>query len=155
MEQIKLENNKYHRTIYAHTERIGNFTNESKVRDFSFTIDEPEKSGGTNKAPTPMEYILGSFNGCILIVIEMIAEEGHFSFDHLSAETKGTLDRRGLAGTAGVSPHFHYVKNTVRFETKESNEAIARLKELVKKRCPAYNLFRDAGMDIELDWKKA
>lgn len=147
--------NKNHRTIRVFTNKIGKFTNETNIRDFSFTIDEPEKLGGTNKAPTPMEYILGSFNGCILIVIEMIAEEIHFSINNLSAETHGILDRRGLAGTADVSPHFHQVKNTVVIETTESSESIAELKSLVKKRCPAYNLFRDAGIDIELDWKKA
>ena len=53
-----------------------------------------------------------------------------------------------------MSPHFHQVKNTVLFETKESANAIEELKDLVKKRCPAYNLFRDSGIEIELDWKK-
>ncbi|GAB3806086.1 OsmC family protein [Virgibacillus kimchii] len=154
MKQTESRQNQNHRTIRASSNRIGKFANENNIRDFSFTVDEPEKLGGTNKAPTPMEYILGSFNGCILIVIEMIAEEIGFSFDNISAETEGILDRRGIAGTADVSPHYHQVKNVVFFETEESTESIAKLKSLVKQRCPAYNLFRDTGIEIKLDWKK-
>ncbi|MFA1820993.1 OsmC family protein [Virgibacillus oceani] len=154
MEKTINNQTKHYRTISAYSSRVGTFKNENRVRDFNFTIDEPEKLGGTNNAPTPMEYILGSFNGCILIVIEMVAKEIHFTFSNLSAETHGELDRRGLAGAADVSPHFHTVKNTVIFDTNESTEAIEQLKGIVKKRCPAYNLFHDTGIDIELDWKK-
>jgi uncharacterized OsmC-like protein len=153
MEQTRVKQNKNYRSIYAFSNRIGKVANENRVRDFRFTIDEPEKLGGTNQAPTPMEYILGSFNGCLFIVIETIAEEIGFSFDNLSAETEGIMDRRGMAGTADVSPHFHQVRNTIFFETKESPEALEHLKRLVQKRCPAYNLFRDTGMEIELDWR--
>jgi uncharacterized OsmC-like protein len=154
MEKTMNKQKEHYRTISAYSSRVGAFKNENMVRDFKFTIDEPEKLGGTNHAPTPMEYILGSFNGCILIVIEMVAKEIPFTFSNLSAETHGELDRRGLAGTADVSPHFHRVKNKVIFETTESTEAIEQLKGIVKKRCPAYNLFHDTGIEIELDWKK-
>jgi len=154
MEKTVNEKKKHYRTVRAYSSRVGKFKNKNTVRDFNFTIDEPEKLGGTNDAPTPMEYILGSFNGCILIVIEMVATEVHFSFSNLSAETHGELDRRGLAGMADVSPHFHSVKNKVIIETNESTEAIEELKGIVKQRCPAYNLFHDTGIEIELDWKK-
>ncbi|GGM42039.1 OsmC family protein [Paraliobacillus quinghaiensis] len=146
--------NKHVRAIHAYSNRIGALKNENKVRDFTFTIDEPEKLGGTNEAPTPMEYILGSFNGCILIVIEMIAKEMKFSFNGFTAETTGEIDRRGFLGTAPVSPHFQHVINTVRFDTDESIETINLVKKQVEKRCPAYNLFKDAGIEIELNWKK-
>ena len=146
--------NKHVRSIHTYSNRISALKNENQVRDFTFTIDEPEKLGGTNEAPTPMEYILGSFNACILIVIEMIAKEMAFSFNGLAAETTGEIDRRGLQGTAPVSPHFQRVINTVRFDTDERIESIERIKKQVEKRCPAYNLFKDAGIEIELNWKK-
>ena len=141
------------RKVYAQSKRVGPFKNENEVRQFSFLIDEPEKLGGTNQAPTPMEYVLGSFNGCILIVIEMIAKEIDFTFTNLYADTYGAIDRRGLFGTANVSPHFIEIKNTVYFETKESKAELEILKEKVKERCPAYNMMNDAGVVITLDWK--
>ncbi|MCQ6557098.1 OsmC family protein [Paenibacillus mendelii] len=140
------------RTIRASSRRISRFKNDNEVRGFSFSIDEPVKLGGTDTAPTPMEYMLGSFNGCLLIVIEMIAKEMGIIIRDLQAESAGTVDRRGLFGTADVSPHFQEVHNTVLFDTDESLERIEQLKEQVKRRCPAYNLFKDAGIAIELSW---
>lgn len=140
------------REIKANCLRIDAMKSVNTVRNYSFTIDEPVKLGGSNEAPTPMEYILGSFNGCILIVVEMIAKEIGFTFHHLKAESTGTIDRRGMKGIDGISPHFQKVNNIIWFDTKESEQQIEKLKELVKKRCPAYNLFRDAGIDITLNW---
>lgn len=140
------------RTVRASSQRLSRFRNENTIRSFSFLIDEPVKLGGTDTAPTPMEYVLGSFNGCILIVIEMIAAEMKLEIRDLHAESTGTVDRRGLFGTADVSPHFQEVHNSVLFYTDEPLEKIEELKERVKKRCPAYNLFNDAGISIELNW---
>ncbi|UVI29361.1 OsmC family protein [Paenibacillus spongiae] len=140
------------RTIRATSRRISRFKNDNEVRGFTFPIDEPVKLGGTDTAPTPMEYMLGSFNGCLLIVIEMIAKEMGLAVRDLQAESTGTVDRRGMFGTADVSPHFQEVRNAVVFDTDESSERIEELKERVKKRCPAYNLFKDAGIAIELNW---
>ena len=155
MSQSVQKPSKHIRKVNATSERVGTFKNINRVRDFQFTIDEPKKLGGTNSAPTPMEYILGSFNGCILIVIEMIANEIDFTFTNLTADTVGEVDRRGLAGTADVSPHFHRVINSITFETEEKEERIEQLKTRVKKRCPAYNLIKDTGIEVTLNWKKA
>lgn len=150
-----ISKNKDLRSIKASSERISALKSVNEVRNFSFTIDEPVKLGGTDEAPTPMEYILGSFNGCVLIVIEIIAKEIGFQFDSLKAEAVGTIDRRGMKGIDGVSPHFQEVEHTIWFETDESEERLEELKERVQKRCPAYNLFADAGIPITLNWNIA
>lgn len=141
-------------TIKASSERIGALKNINTVREFSFTIDQPVKSGGTNEAPTPMEYILGSFNGCVLIVIEVIAKEIDFEFQRLKSDSVGTIDPRGMKGIDNISPHFQEVTNTIWIETDENEQRIEELKEKVKDRCPAYNLFKDAGISISLNWNK-
>ena len=140
------------REITAICERSGAVRNNNSVRDFNFLIDQSERTGGTNEAPTPMEYVLGSFNGCVLIIIERVANDIGFSFQSLKGNTLGTVDRRGLLGVEGVSPHFQKVKNTILFETEESQERIQELKKRVQKICPVYNLFKDAGIEIELNW---
>lgn len=142
------------RKIKASSKRVGSLKNENTVRDFTFTIDEPVKLGGTNDAPTPMEYILGSFNGCVLIVIEIVAKEIDFKFKQLQAESIGIIDRRGLKGIDNVNPQFQEVTNTIWFETDEDESRLEELQEIVKKRCPAYNLFKDSGMAISLNWLK-
>src|SRR5699024_465570 len=140
------------REIETSCERVGPVKSVSYVRDFSFTIDQTIRGGGTNQAPTPMEYILGSFNGCVLVIVERIANEIGFHFTHLKAKSVGTIDPRGVQGIDQVSPHFKQVINTIWFETNEPAEKLAELKALVEKRCPALNLFYDADIDVELNW---
>ena len=48
----------------------GRFRTDQTVRDFGFTIAEPEKIGGQNEGPTPMEYVIGALNGCLGIVVK-------------------------------------------------------------------------------------
>lgn len=140
------------RKVEAVCERDGAFRNKNLVKEFTFPIDQSIKAGGTNEAPTPMDYVLGSFNGCVLIIIERVALELDFSFSNLKAHSVGNVDLRGVLGVDGVSPHFQKVSNTIWFETVESEERIEQLKEIVAKRCPVYNLFKDAGVVIELNW---
>ena len=146
--------NHHLRKIKASTKRKSALKNETSVRDFTFIIDEPVKVGGTDEAPTPMEYILGSFNGCVLIVIELVAKEIGFKFKHLEAESIGLIDTRGLKGVDDINPQFQEVTNTIWFETREDESRLEELKEIVKRRCPAYNLFKDSGMLISLNWTK-
>src|SRR5690625_816087 len=138
--------------IETSSKRIGYGKNVNYVRDFSFVTDQSIKAGGTNEAPSPMEYVLGSFNGCVLVVIERIAEEIEFTFTHLKATSVGTVDKRGTQAVNDISPHFQSVTNTIWFETNESDALISELKELVTNRCPALNLFLDAGVDVSLNW---
>lgn len=82
----------------------------------------------------------------------MIAKEIGFSFDNLKSDSIGTVYRRGMFGTADVSPHFQMVNNTIVFDTVENKERIQELKKLVQKRCPVYNLLKDADVEIDLHW---
>lgn len=142
----------YLREINTTSERIGYGKNINTIREHSFVTDQSIKAGGTNEAPSPMEYILGSFNGCVLVVIERIAEEIEFTFTHLKAKSVGTVDSRGTQAMNDISPHFQSVINTIWFETTESEARINELKAQVTNRCPALNLFIDAGVDVTLNW---
>jgi uncharacterized OsmC-like protein len=145
--------NKELRKIEVETEWKGKFKTTQSVRGFSFTIDEPEKLGGDNTAPTPLEYVLGAFNGCIFIVIDMVAKEISFQYEQIDNESTAWVDRRGLFGTADVSPYYKELKNSIVFYSDESEDRLEELKRIVLKRCPLYNLLKDAGVEIQLDWK--
>ncbi|NUL47424.1 hypothetical protein F7P69_19785 [Cellulosimicrobium funkei] len=43
------------------------------VREFEFTVDEPEAVGGRNEGPTPMEYLAGAVDACITVTAEQVA----------------------------------------------------------------------------------
>lgn len=125
------------------------------VRDFHpFHTDEPEEMGGTDTAPNPMEYVLGGLCGCTSIMINMIAGEMNFKFSELQVSAAGTIDPRGILGTAEVSPHFQEVKQTIRLKTGETQQRVEELRRQVEKRCPAINLFRDAKIKPQTVWEK-
>lgn len=140
------------RKIEATSIQKGIFASEQSVRGFSFLIDEPEKIGGGNQAPTPLEYVLGSFNGCLQVVIEVVAREIDFDYAGLEQSTVGWADRRALNGE-DVLPYYHSVENRIVFSSKETPERLSELKTVVLKRCPLYNLLKSAGVTLNLEWK--
>ncbi|GHI00065.1 OsmC family protein [Neobacillus kokaensis] len=140
------------RKIEVNTEWKKNVQTEHFVRGFQFLVDEPKKIGGDNEAPTPLEYVLGSFNGCLLVVIDLAAKDLGFHYDDIDISSVAIVDRRGLAGTADVSPYYQSVENNIVFHTAESAARLEELKEIVLKRCPLYNLLKNAGINIQLNW---
>ncbi len=125
------------------------------IREFeSFLMDEPVELGGTNVGPNPMEFVVAALNGCKGVMIPLIANEQGFAFSGIEFETTGIIDTRGLMGEEGVTPHFQKMRLTVKIDTNESEEAIEKLKMEVERRCPVFNLFLDAGIEISSKWKK-
>lgn len=133
----------------------GNLKTSVSARDFApFIVDEPEFLGGTNDGPNPIEYVLGGLTGCTSVMIALIAKEKNFSFQGVEFKNNGTIDTRGMMGVEGVSPHFQSVNFEAIFTTDESDSRIEELKEEVEKRCPVFNLIKDAGVKIESNWYK-
>ncbi|MCF6094842.1 OsmC family protein [Microaerobacter geothermalis] len=125
------------------------------VRDFpSFDMDEPPELGGTDLGPNPMEFVVAALNGCVSVMIALIAKEQEFTYDGVEFESTGIIDLRGLAGVEGVSPHFQKIRFDVIFKTEESEERISALRREVERRCPALNLLKDAGVVLDAEWKK-
>lgn len=131
----------------------GNFCNVIAARDFTFVIAEPEKIGGKNEGPTPMEYVAGALNGCLGIVIELVAKERGISLGEIKVNSAGLVDQRGLFGTADVTPHFQSIGVDICLTTSASPQAISELKTDVLRRCPVYNLIKDSGAKVTVEWK--
>lgn len=131
----------------------GDLTTDICVRDFAFRTDEPEAVGGTNSAPTPMEFVAGAVNGCITVVIETVARELGVDLGGVATETVAHMDVRGFQGTADVSPHFADYTLSVTIETSAPLDQQRRLCAQVEKRCPALNLVRDANVPFDLRWE--
>lgn len=125
------------------------------IRQFpGFPMDEPTELGGTDTGPNPMEFVAAALNGCKGVMVPLIAKEMDFSFTGIEFETTGIIDIRGLMGEEGVTPHFQKIRFTVTIQTTESDERLELLKKEVERRCPVYNLFVDAGIEIDTKWNK-
>lgn len=133
----------------------GGIKSVNSIRHFdSFSMDEPVHLGGQDTGGTPLEYVSAALNGCNAVMIPLIAKEKDFSFSGIDFDTQGFVDFRGLMGEEGVRTYFEKVIFTVEIETEESEEALNDLKAEVERRCPVFNLFIAAGIDVESNWKK-
>ena len=142
-------------TLHVKGKWEGGLANRVDVRELpAFLIDEPERLGGTNSGPNPLEYFLGALSGCTSIMAAYVSKEMNFTYTNLEYETSGTLDPRGFKGVEGVQTYFQTVQMNVVVETEETDAALEQLKEAVEKRCPLYNLLVDAGVNVSSHWSK-
>lgn len=125
------------------------------IRDFSpLIVDEPKSLGGSDEGPNPVEYVLAGLSSCTSVMIGIISKEKSFSYQGVDFVNEGTLDLQGLMGVEGISPHFQNVNFDVIISTNEDLSRIEELRDEVEKRCPVYNLLKDAGVKIETNWIK-
>jgi uncharacterized OsmC-like protein len=140
------------KTVRAEGEWKGRYRTDLNIRDFRFIIAEPEKIGGKNEGPTPMEYVLGALNGCLSVVIELVAKERGFELRDLRVSSSGLVDQRGLFGTADVSPQFQSVEVSINGVVSARRSKLTEFQHAVLKRCPVYNLIRDSKAPINVNW---
>ncbi len=121
-----------------------------KVREHELVSDE--LSGGYT-GPTPLEMTLSALLGCEGVIIERCARGMRFNYSALEIDGDGEVDARGSHGVRGVRPYFNWVKLTIRIFSEEPPERLEKLKKNVEYRCPVFNLFREANVDITADWQ--
>lgn len=62
---------------------------------------------------------MGALNGCVAVMIRIIAGEMDFQFQGIEFQADGLIDARGLFGTADVCRHFQRVDFQVLIRTQE------------------------------------
>lgn len=140
------------KSIRARGTWTGALRTDIEVGSFSFTTGEPIALGGDSSAPTPMDYVVGGFLGCLTALIELVARERGIDIAVIRHAATAKFDRRGFAGLADVSPAITSLEATVWVEATALSDEFAELIDQVEKRCPAYNLFHQAGCTPEVTW---
>ncbi|WP_418281692.1 OsmC family protein [Halorubrum sp. DTA98] len=125
-----------------HTERFeisAESESETKTtvaaRGFEFTIDEPAALDGTDDGPTPVEYLLGAWAGCLNVVAHTVAEERGIEIDGIDFDIGGDLDPRKLFGVSDdARAGFQEIRVQLRVASDEG--VPAGFVEEVEDRCP-------------------
>jgi len=120
------------------------------VRDHIVITDEKE----SNTGPTPLETALASLLGCEGVIINRCAEAMSFVYTAVDMEADGEVDQRGSRGVVGVRPYFNWVRLRIRVHTEEPQDRFDRLARNVEYRCPVMNLFRSAGVELDVRWER-
>ncbi len=85
-------------TIAVEAQSLSKTRTDVSVRDLVFSVDEPERLGGTNTGPNPVEYLLGSLAGCLSYIGHLVAREMGFEIQSMRMHIEGNLDPLAYLG---------------------------------------------------------
>lgn len=138
-------------TFVADSRQVQGLQSETKIRNFTLTIDEPESLGGTDTGPNPVELILGALASCQEITYRAFAEALEIPLDGVSVRIEGDLDLRGFfAVDDNVRAGFKDIRGIVELDSPASADDLARLKQIVDAHCPVLDILR-APVPVSLE----
>src|SRR6476620_8941207 len=137
-------------TFSADSRQVEGLRSETKIRQFSLTVDEPPSLGGTDAGPNPVELILAGLATCQEITYRAYATALGVPLESVSVKLDGILDLRGFfAVDEQVRSGFTGVRGTVTLKSSASKEELAKLKEIVDAHCPVLDILR-APVSVQL-----
>lgn len=108
--------------------------------------------GGEPDKPNPLELFLGSFTGCMNVVLQMVAQENGWQNVQARYHAEGEIDPRGIVGDPQVPPYFQRINIVVRV-SGVPQERLAEAQAQVAHRCPVHSLVDKAGIPITETWE--
>lgn len=122
------------------------------IRDFTVVIDEPEKLGGSNAGPNPIELELASLAGCINVTGHLVAKEMGISLDKLEMKVSGSLNPAKFMGRGSEErAGYKSISVDLDMESDASSEDLERWRKQVEDRCPVSdNLSAGTSVTVRL-----
>jgi putative redox protein len=144
-------------TFAADSRQIEGLRSETKIRQFTLTVDEPPSLGGTDTGPNPVELVLAALATCQEITYRAYATALGIPLDGVSVKLEGTLDLRGFfAVKDDVRAGYNAVSGTVHLTSPASEAELAKLKEVVDAHCPVLDILRaPVPVDLKLETERA
>lgn len=137
VEQYRADPESARAEFRASTRAVRGFLTESRSRDFSQRIDEPEALGGTDQGPNPVEVLLGALGTCQEIVIVAYAAVLGIELEEVNIDVRGELDLRGLFNVADVPAGFKSVHFDADIRARDATEEqLEQLRQLALAHCP-------------------
>ena len=117
-----------------------------------FSIDEPERLGGTDTGPNPVEYTLGALAGCLNVVGHMVAREMGFHIETMNIHLEGNLDPLVFMGKKqGVRAGFKEIRAHFDIKCSASEETLRDWAKAIETRCPVSDNLSNPT-PIEITW---
>ncbi len=104
--------------VSTHNQKIGS---TEIVKDFNFTIDEPNELLGNNNFPTPQDYLLGGMAGCMMVGFVVGASTKGIKLDSVKLQITGALNLRGFLNVDKSAP-IGFDEIQFSFEVKGNGE---------------------------------
>ena len=144
-------------TFSANSRQVEGLRSETKIRQFSLTVDEPPNLGGTDAGPNPVELVLASLATCQEITYRAYATALGIPLESVSVKLEGSLDLRGFfAVKDGVRAGFDAVRGVVNLKSSAPAADLAKLKEVVDAHCPVLDILRaPVPVNLKLETRRA
>jgi len=124
------------RTYSAKSEWIEGSKLETKIREFMVNTDEPLELKGTNTAPNPVELLLASLGGCIVITYHGYAKKFGIEINNLVVNLEGDIIPGGWDDEQGKKRRgFKEIRYEVQLKTEAPKEKVFQLHQLVVEKC--------------------
>lgn len=108
-----------------------------QVKTFEFEIDEPELFGGTNQAPSPVDYLLSSIAGCIVAIGTYMAGEMGFEIRRLEVSIDGLINSDCFFGrSAETRSGFQEIAIALDMDSSADEQQLREWKRQLPVRCP-------------------
>lgn len=129
----------------ATTNWVGGATSRTKIRNFTFEIDEPKSLLGSDKAPNPVETLLAAMGSCLSVGFAYNAAVLGIDLESVSIETRGELDLQGFLGLSEkVRPGYKNIGVMVKIKSSAPREKVKELYEHVLRTSPLLDIVRNA-----------
>ena len=126
--------------------------------------DIPQKMGGKDTAPQPVEYLLAALIGCTQATSIYVGRmmNPRLLIDRIEFDIHGYRDERGalelpIDTVPSIPARLQCVSGTVKVYFKEngmkvSDEELSILAEQTEARCPVANMMYASGCDMNIQW---
>lgn len=124
-------------TWSAEVRWTGAFRSEARIRHFApITSDEPAGMGGTDRAPNPVEQLLGALGNCLAVGYAAGASVAGITIRDLRIDVDGDLDLHAFLGLADGHAGFSAIRVAVHLDTDADDAAVAELHQKVAATSP-------------------
>lgn len=127
--------------ISTHNQKVGS---KEVIKNFKYTIGEPEELLGDNLNPTPQDYLLGGMAGCMMVGFVILASDKGIQLENVELRIIGSLDLRGMLeidSTASVG--FEELQFHFDVKGSGSQEEYDEIIKHVQKISPNYRTISD------------
>ena len=126
---------------------------DAKVRGHEPVVDEPEKLGGGDKGPNPLEYLFTGLAGCLNITIHRVALQRDVDIEKLDIDVSGSLDMEEFKeGGTGKRAGFEDIEVEIGIETDSNTQVEKEILEESETRCPVSDNIQNPT-NVELNRK--
>lgn len=103
-------------------------------------------------APSPIEYVLAGYAGCINAVGTLVAKELNIDLQSLQVEISGEINTSKYQGIeTEARAGFNKIEVTVKPNAAVSDEVLQNWLDIVESRCPVYdNLINPTPIEVSL-----